>query len=78
MVICQVPGYLRQRLGITFPPGILPFTLETLTLPTNLYIVIFEVKKNSFRCYTFMVGELPLMVVETKELVKVLPSSALA
>ena len=33
-------------MGIHFSPGILPFKLETLTLPTNVYIVIFEVKKS--------------------------------
>ena len=46
MAISQVPPYLRQSLGIHFSPGILVFTLETLTLPPNVYIVIFEVKKS--------------------------------
>ena len=44
MVISQDPWYLRQSLGIHFSLGILPFTLETLTLSTNVFIVIFKVK----------------------------------
>ena len=52
---------MRQSLGIRFSPCMVAFTLETLKLHTNVYIVIFEAK-NSFGD-VFVVTPYPLFDV---------------